>query len=66
LHAEIIPKDCTDPRFAGSNPTEGDGFLRVINIGSTPSFGREVKPSATCRKIYSMLKNPSIHERDIS
>jgi hypothetical protein len=38
-----------DPTFAGSNPADGDVFLRVIKIRSTPSFGgREVKLSAPC------------------
>jgi hypothetical protein len=27
-----------DPRFAGSNPGEDDGFSRVIKIRSTTSF----------------------------
>jgi hypothetical protein len=35
-----------DPRFAGSNPAEDDGFLRAIKIRSTTSFGGKVKPSA--------------------
>jgi hypothetical protein len=39
-----------DPRFAGSIPTEGDGFLRVIKIRSTTTFGGEVKPSVPCRR----------------
>jgi hypothetical protein len=39
-----------DPRFAGSIPTEVDGFLRVIKIRSTPSFGGEVNPSVPCRR----------------
>jgi hypothetical protein len=39
-----------DPRFAGSNPAEDDGFSRVIKIRSTPSFGGEVKPSVPCRR----------------
>jgi hypothetical protein len=39
-----------DPRFSGSIPTEGDGFLRVIKIRSTTSFGGEVKPSVPCRR----------------
>jgi hypothetical protein len=30
-----------DRRFAGSNPAEDDEFLRVINVYSTTSFGRE-------------------------
>jgi hypothetical protein len=39
-----------DPRFAGSIRTEVDGFLRVIKIRSTTSFGGEVKPSVPCRR----------------
>jgi hypothetical protein len=35
-----------DPRFADSNLTGGDGFLRAIKICGKPSFGEEVKPSA--------------------
>jgi hypothetical protein len=31
-----------DPRFAGSIPAEVDGFLRVIKIRSTTSFGGDV------------------------
>jgi hypothetical protein len=27
-----------DPRFAGLNPAEGNGFLRTIKIQSTISF----------------------------
>jgi hypothetical protein len=34
-----------DPMFGGSNPAEDDGFLRVIKIRSTNSFGGEVKSS---------------------
>jgi hypothetical protein len=40
-----------DPRFADSNPADGDGLLRAMIIRSTPSFGGEVKLSAPCRKI---------------
>jgi hypothetical protein len=46
------------PSFEGSNPAEGDGLLMAIKIRSTASFGGEVKPSATCRKILLHLKNP--------
>jgi hypothetical protein len=38
------------PRFAGSNPAEDDGFLRVIKIRNTTSFGGEVKSSVPCRR----------------
>jgi hypothetical protein len=40
----------------GSNPTEDDGFLRVIKIRSTLSFGVEVKPLAPRRKILRNVK----------
>jgi hypothetical protein len=46
-----------DPRFAGSDPAEGDRFLRAIKIRSTPSFGKEVKPSAPRRKILRLAKS---------
>jgi hypothetical protein len=39
-----------DPRFTGSNPAEKDGFLRMIKIRSTTSFGGEVKQSVPCRR----------------
>jgi hypothetical protein len=43
-----------DPRFAGSNPAEDDGFLTVIKIRSTTSFGGEVKPpSVPCRRFMA-------------
>jgi hypothetical protein len=45
-----------DSKFAVSNPVEGDGFLKAIKIYSTPSFGREVKPSAPCRNIFRNVK----------
>jgi hypothetical protein len=32
-----------DPRFVGSNPAEGDGFLMAIKIHNTPFFGGKVK-----------------------
>jgi hypothetical protein len=41
------------PRF---KPGRGDGFLRVIKIRSTPSFGGEIKPLDPCRKILRHIK----------
>jgi hypothetical protein len=46
----VLACEPLDPRFAGSNPTGDDGFLRVIKIRSTTSFGGEVKPSVPCRR----------------
>jgi hypothetical protein len=43
----------------GSVPAENDGFLRVINIHSMPSFRREVKPSIPCHKILQHVKKPT-------
>jgi hypothetical protein len=34
-----------DPKFAGSNAAEDDGFLRAIKIRSAASFRGELKPS---------------------
>jgi hypothetical protein len=39
-------------------PAEGDEFLRVTKIHSTPSFGGEVKPLALCRKILWHIEDP--------
>jgi hypothetical protein len=49
-----------EARFVGSNSAEDDGFLRVIKIRSTTSFGGEVKPSTPCRKI---LRHVSINKK---
>jgi hypothetical protein len=46
------------PRFRGSNPAEGDGFLRVIKTRIKPSFGGEVKPEATYRSILRHVEKP--------
>jgi hypothetical protein len=35
----------------------GDGFLRTINIRSTPYIRWEVKQEASCRKILQHVKN---------
>jgi hypothetical protein len=39
-----------DPRFAGSNPAEDDGFLRAIKICSLTSLGGEEKLSVPCHR----------------
>jgi hypothetical protein len=45
------------PKVHGLNPGRRDGFLRTIKIGSTPSFGGEVKPSGPWHKILRHVKN---------
>jgi hypothetical protein len=47
-----------DPRFAGSNLAESNGFSKVIKIHSTSSFRGEVKPSTHVTRFYDMLKIP--------
>jgi hypothetical protein len=49
-------------RFMGSNPAEGNSFLRPIKIRSTPSFKEEVKPSDQVIRFYGTLKIPSKYE----
>jgi hypothetical protein len=46
-----------NPRFAGSNLTEDNGFLRVIKIHSITSFTEEIKLLVSCHMICGMLKN---------
>jgi hypothetical protein len=46
-----------DPKFAGSNPAEDNGFLRVIKILCTTSFGGEVKSSVPCRRFTACKRN---------
>jgi hypothetical protein len=55
-----------DPRFAGSNPAENDGFLRAIKIRKTSSFGGEAKPSFHVVRFYGMLKKPTSMKKDTS
>jgi hypothetical protein len=47
-----------DPRFACSNPAEGDGFSRSIKIRNTTSFGGEIMPTVPCCKILRHVKDP--------
>jgi hypothetical protein len=47
----------TVPKVRMLKPGRGDGFLRAIKVRSRPFFGGEVKPLASCREIYGMLKN---------
>jgi hypothetical protein len=51
------------PKFRGFKPERNDGFLRVIKIRSTPSFGGEVKPEALFRKILQHVKVTCKHEQ---
>jgi hypothetical protein len=43
-------------KVRGFKHGQGDGILWTIKIRSTPSFGEEVKPSATCSKILQHIK----------
>jgi hypothetical protein len=44
-------------KVRGFKPGRGDGFLRAIQLYSTPFFGGEVKPEAPRRKILWHVKN---------
>jgi hypothetical protein len=41
-------------------PGRGDGYLMVIKVGSTPSFGWEVIPEVPCRKMLRQVKEPCV------
>jgi hypothetical protein len=47
-------------RFAGSNPSDYDGFLKAIKLRSKTSFVGKVKPSTPCRKILRHIKDPCV------
>jgi hypothetical protein len=40
-----------------------DGFLQAIKIGSTPSYGREVKPEVPCCEILRHVKDQLTYKR---
>jgi hypothetical protein len=40
----VVSALTTGPKVRGFEPGQGSGFLKAINIRSTPSFGWEVKP----------------------
>jgi hypothetical protein len=46
----------TGPKGRGLKTGQGDGFLRAIKVHSTPPFGWEVKPEASCRKFLRHVK----------
>jgi mannitol-specific phosphotransferase system IIBC component len=54
------------PKIRRFKRAEDDGFLRAMKIRNTVSFGRKVKPSATCRKISQYAKHTYEYERDAS
>jgi hypothetical protein len=47
-----------DPKYEGSNEAQRDGISMAIKIHSTPSFGKETKPSAACCKILRNVRIP--------
>jgi hypothetical protein len=65
LGGAIVSVLVTGPRVrrGSSNTAEGDGFSGVIKTRSTPSFAREVEPSAPCREIVRYVQFPSKYEQ---
>jgi hypothetical protein len=53
-----------DPRFAGLNQADEDGFLMVIKICCTTSFIGEVKPKIPCCKILRPVKELCRYKKD--
>jgi hypothetical protein len=52
------------PKFRGFKHGRGQWILSAIQIRSTPSFGGEVNPSATCRNILQHVKDPLRYDED--
>jgi hypothetical protein len=59
----MVTELATRPKVCRSNLVESNGFLRVIKIYSTTSFGGEIKPSAMCLKILRHVKVPLRYDR---
>jgi hypothetical protein len=57
LGGVVVSVLATGPKCRGFRPGRGDGFLRAIEIRSTPSFGWDVKPEAQCCKILQPVKD---------
>jgi hypothetical protein len=52
----VVSVVATGPKVCGFETGQGDGFLRVINVLSTPSFEWELKPEVPCRKTVGHVK----------
>jgi hypothetical protein len=53
----VVSVLATGPKGCWFEPSHGGGFLKVIKIRSTPSFGWEVKLEVPCRKILQHVKD---------
>jgi hypothetical protein len=53
----VVSVLATGPKSCRFKPGQGDGFLRVIKICSTPSFAWEVKLEVPCCKILRHVKD---------
>jgi hypothetical protein len=48
------------PKARAFKPGRSDGYLKLMKIGSKPSFGGELKPSAPWRKILRHIKESCV------
>jgi hypothetical protein len=53
----VVGELTTRPKGRALEVGQGDGFLRVIKIRSTPFFGREVKPEKILQQIRNILES---------
>jgi hypothetical protein len=53
----------TGHKGRGFKHGRGNGFVKAIQIRSTPFFGWEVKPQTPCRKILRHVKDPLTYLR---
>jgi hypothetical protein len=54
----VVSVLATGPKGRGFKPGPVDGFLRAVNIRSSPTFGWEIKPEVPCRKILRHVEDP--------
>jgi hypothetical protein len=63
LDGVVVSVLTLDPRVCKFKPSQGNEFLRVIKIRSTPSFRWGVKPEAPCHKILGHVEDLLTYQR---
>jgi hypothetical protein len=59
----VVSVLATGPKGRGFKLGGSDGFLTVIKIRNTPSFGWEAKTEVLCSKILRHVKDPLTYQR---
>jgi hypothetical protein len=50
----VVSVHATGPKDCGFEPSQGNGFLRVIKIRSTPYFRQKLKLEVPCKILWQV------------